>query len=129
MGGWVDRDGVRRSGKLNRVENKKPRFRWEAGRRENRFLSLRSGRLRPCPASVAWFTGGGNHSLGGMWAFALGEFARLPEGAGKRHGDLIDEAAGVQGAGGLVKHRRFLGVATEICHSERTVNDVFKKIP
>ena len=108
MDGWVDRDWVRRSGKLDRVENKKPRFRWEAGRRENRFLSLRSGRLSPCPASVAWFADGGNHSLGGMWAFALGKSARLPGDTGKRPGDLIDEAAGVQGAGGLVKHRRFL---------------------
>ena len=50
------------------------------------------------------FSGGGNHSLVGMWAFALGEIARLPGGTDKRHPDLVGEAGDVQGAGGLVKH-------------------------
>ena len=72
----------------------------------NSSFSLRSGRLRPCPASVVPFSGGGNHSLVGMWAFALGEIGRLPGGASKRHPDLVDEAGDVQGAGGLVKHGR-----------------------
>jgi len=39
-----------------------------------------------------------------MRAFALGETSCLPGDAGKRRADLIKEAAGVSGDGGLVKH-------------------------
>jgi hypothetical protein len=68
---WENRGKELGFGAVELRENKKPRFRWEAGLREILGSTRLSGRCRPDPASVGRRVTGKGHSLIRQRACAL----------------------------------------------------------